>query len=247
MKNQMQQMSKSSWALAVIALGVVLTLSLTPQLVNAQSVAESTFNSPLPGGDGEHHQPNGDENPHAILDEIVDRDAILANVLGITVEELQAARDDGTRLHDLVDELGLDPETVRQELEAAQADAVQQAVEDGVLTEEEAAAILNPPARRGPEGDPNPDADGSAERPHQGPRDDRPAPSSDASPADESADANADANVNPAPTNEDDSNRGAPRVGNPNVQNNRPAEGGPAGGAGGPGGNRAGNEGRGRR
>ncbi|MEZ4660932.1 MAG: hypothetical protein R2911_25565 [Caldilineaceae bacterium] len=251
MKNQMKLMSKSSWGLAVIALGVVLTLSLTPQLVNAQSVAESTFNSPLPGGEGPaHDHPEQGANPRDLLDGIVDRDAILADVLGITVEELQTARENGTSVHELVEELGLDPETVHQELDTAKAEAVQQAVEDGVLTAEEAAAILNPPARRGPEADPNADADENAERPNRGPRANRPAPPSDESPADASADPNADTNadenVNPAAADENRQDGGAPRGGDSNVQNNHPAENGPANGQGGPGGNRPGNQRRGR-
>ena len=250
MQNQLdkiRQLSKGSWGLALIALGIVLVVGMTPQLVNAQSKTETTFNSPLPGGEGPgHHGPGSGENPHDLLDGIIDRDAILADVLGITEEELQAAREDGARLDELIDQLGLDPQTVRQELDAAKADAVQQAVEDGLLTEEEAAAILNPPTR-GPQGDPNSAPEEDTERPNRGPRDNRPAPPSDASPADESADTSTDAPANSASSSSGDQNRGMPPSNDANGSNSRAAENGSANGQSNSDGNRAANARSGRR
>ena len=84
---------------------------------------------------------------HMQLRDAIDPDALLAGVLGITVEELQTARDDDEdkTLADLVDELGLDAVTVRREMTAAYQQAVQQAVDDGTITQEQADQILSRP------------------------------------------------------------------------------------------------------
>jgi hypothetical protein len=79
------------------------------------------------------------------LRDAIDSDALLAGVLGITVDELQAARDEGKTLADLVDELGLDAATVRREMTAAYQQAVQQAVDDGTITQAQADQVLSRP------------------------------------------------------------------------------------------------------
>jgi formaldehyde-activating enzyme involved in methanogenesis len=68
----------------------------------------------------------------------LDRDALLAKALGITVEDLQAAHAEGKSLSDLMAEKELDAATVRENLQAAYAEAIAQAVEDGVITQEQA-------------------------------------------------------------------------------------------------------------
>ena len=102
--------------------------------------AEAILNPP-------DHQQGGELKE--LLDSIVDHDQILADALGITVEELELAREEGIKLDELIDELGLDQETVRQDVQDATEAAIEQAVEDGLITEEEAEALLNPPARPG--------------------------------------------------------------------------------------------------
>jgi hypothetical protein len=77
------------------------------------------------------------------LQTYMDREAWLASALGISVEELQAAFEDGTRLPDLIEELGLDAATVRESVQAARAEAIQQAVDDGVITQTQADEILS--------------------------------------------------------------------------------------------------------
>lgn len=81
------------------------------------------------------------------LKDYIDREALTAQALGISVEELQAARDEGTRIPDLLDELGLTAEEFRTTLQAAHEAALQQAVEDGVITAEQAEALQNAPGR----------------------------------------------------------------------------------------------------
>ena len=68
----------------------------------------------------------------------LDRDALLAKALGMTVEDLQAAYAAGKSLTDLMAEKELDAATVRENLQAAYAEAIAQAVKDGVITQEQA-------------------------------------------------------------------------------------------------------------
>ncbi len=75
------------------------------------------------------------------LAEYIDRDAIIAGALGISVDELQAARDEGKDVRDLIDELDLDGQNVLAAIKAGYAEAVQQAVDDGILTQEQADQI----------------------------------------------------------------------------------------------------------
>ncbi len=68
----------------------------------------------------------------------LDRKVLLAGALGITVEELEAAHEEGKTLTDLMIDAELDATTVRDNLREAHADALAQAVEDGVITQEQA-------------------------------------------------------------------------------------------------------------
>lgn len=67
---------------------------------------------------------------------------ITADALGISVEELQAAHESGQRLPELVEELGLEMDTVQANIQTGLQAAIAQAVTDGTLTQEEADAIL---------------------------------------------------------------------------------------------------------
>jgi len=80
---------------------------------------------------------------------LVDADvmhAAIADALGISVEELDAARAEGTSLVALAEELGVEIETVREAMEAVREDAINQALADGVITEEQAEWLLSRPA-----------------------------------------------------------------------------------------------------
>jgi len=68
----------------------------------------------------------------------LNRETLLAKALGMTVEELQAAHADGETLTTLMSEKGLDAAAVRERLQTAYAEALAQAVEDGVITQEQA-------------------------------------------------------------------------------------------------------------
>jgi hypothetical protein len=75
----------------------------------------------------------------------LDREALMAEALGITVEELQAARAEGKPLGVLIYELQLDPATVRTAMRTAYEEAIAQAVTDGVITQEQADQMLQRP------------------------------------------------------------------------------------------------------
>ena len=73
----------------------------------------------------------------------MDHETWLAGALGMSVEELQSALEDGVRLPELIAELGLDPAAVHESVQAARAAAIQQAVDDGVITQAQADEILS--------------------------------------------------------------------------------------------------------
>lgn len=73
-----------------------------------------------------------------LREDYLNREAVLAEALGMTVEELAAAYAEGQTLTDLLEAQGLEAATVRDRLEEAHEAALEQAVADGILTQEEA-------------------------------------------------------------------------------------------------------------
>jgi hypothetical protein len=73
--------------------------------------------------------------------------AAVADVLGITVDDLLAAKDAGTRLPDLAEELGVDIEVVHEAVQVVRAEAIQHALNDGAITQEEADQLLSQEGR----------------------------------------------------------------------------------------------------
>ena len=70
--------------------------------------------------------------------EYMDRETLTAAALGMTVEELQAAREEGVTMADLLAQQGLDRTTFADALQAEADKALAQAVTDGVITQEQA-------------------------------------------------------------------------------------------------------------
>jgi len=70
------------------------------------------------------------------LQPYLDQKTMLAEALGVTVEELEE-----TPLPDLMEELDIDRETLRENTQAAREAAIQQAIADGVITQEQADAL----------------------------------------------------------------------------------------------------------
>lgn len=72
----------------------------------------------------------------------IDPQAILAQALGITTDELQASLDEGKSLYEIVQELDLSATAVSDARYQAYKDAVAQAVSDGVITQAQADQLL---------------------------------------------------------------------------------------------------------
>jgi hypothetical protein len=72
------------------------------------------------------------------LMQYIDKEEMLATGLGISTEELEAARQEGKSLPYFFGELGLDPADIKAAMQSAYEDAVQQAVDDGVITDSQA-------------------------------------------------------------------------------------------------------------
>lgn len=75
---------------------------------------------------------------------VIDKGELVAEALGISVEELQEARE-GQAIRELLAELNMTPAEVRQAVVEGYEEAVDQAVEDGLITDEQAELIRNRP------------------------------------------------------------------------------------------------------
>jgi len=71
-----------------------------------------------------------------------ERGAVVAEVLGMTAEELQAAREAGQKLNEIVEAQGLTMEEFQAAMQAAKIAQINQAVVDGELTQEQADAMI---------------------------------------------------------------------------------------------------------
>jgi len=94
--------------------------------------------------DGRLTQEQADElKARQALAAYLEPDALMADALGMTVEELQDARAAGKRLPEIIESQGLDMDDFRDALQQAHEDAVQRAVADGVITQEQADQFLD--------------------------------------------------------------------------------------------------------
>lgn len=85
------------------------------------------------------------------LRDYLDPQKMLAQALGIDVAQLEAYREEGKPMSEILDELGLTPTEVREAHQAAFEEALQDAVDDGAITEEQAELLQSDPfgAERG--------------------------------------------------------------------------------------------------
>jgi formaldehyde-activating enzyme involved in methanogenesis len=82
---------------------------------------------------------------HRNLQSYLNRDALLAKALGMSVDDLKAAYANGETLSTLMSQQGLDAATVRENLQTAYDEALAQAVTDGVITQAQADELLDRP------------------------------------------------------------------------------------------------------
>jgi hypothetical protein len=80
---------------------------------------------------------------YAELKDYIDKEAILTDALGISIEELQTSCEEGKTLYKLIDELDLEVAEVLESLNKGFKEAIEKAVKDGVITQEQADQILN--------------------------------------------------------------------------------------------------------
>lgn len=100
-----------------------------------EAVKEARLAEALANGDITQEQIDAMEARQAVF-ETIDKTAIAADILGLTVEEVEAGN-----LRDLIEESGLSRAELSEAMQAAYADAIAQAVEDGVITQEQADLI----------------------------------------------------------------------------------------------------------
>ncbi len=94
---------------------------------------------------GQQGRPGGKGGGRGRDGRFIDREVMLeaiADVLGITVDELEAAREAGTRLPELAESLGVEIELVEDAITAVRIEGVEQAAADGEITQEQADRIL---------------------------------------------------------------------------------------------------------
>lgn len=77
------------------------------------------------------------------LKKYIDKNVLIAKALGIDSSELEEALADGKRLPELLEEFGVDPAEFREAMQTAFEEAVQQAVTDGAITQEQADQMLS--------------------------------------------------------------------------------------------------------
>jgi len=92
----------------------------------------------------------GERDHGGLMAEIVtpeEQHAFMADLLGMTPEELQAQLDDGESMRGLIADADLTAEELRKASDAFRADEIAKAVEEGFITEEQAEQLLRRPER----------------------------------------------------------------------------------------------------
>lgn len=74
-----------------------------------------------------------------------DPQAVIEQILGVSTDELKEAHADGKRVPEILEELGLEPSDLRDAVQEAFNNAVQEALSDGVIDENQAESLLKTP------------------------------------------------------------------------------------------------------
>jgi len=122
----------------------------TDELSAARKTAqEAAIQSAVENGDMTQKQADLIQARQA-LQGYIDREALTAQALGLSVEELQAERQAGSTMQDLLEKQGLTQEEFQAAMQTAYQAAVQQAVDDNVITQAQADLILSNEGGFGP-------------------------------------------------------------------------------------------------
>lgn len=121
------------WALLAEELGIsVEELEEAVQAANSAAIGILVEEGVLSDDEAELARAAG------ALRDYIDHTALVAEALGMSRAELEAAIEEGSTLADLIEQQGLDRATYIENLQAAREAALQQAVDDGVITGEQA-------------------------------------------------------------------------------------------------------------
>lgn len=137
----LEAVQAAAQAVAVAQINQAVTDGKITQAV-ADMLIERITNSDFPlGGPGAGH-PQPDHGLRALLDQEAIK-ATIATALGLTVADLDAAREAGTTLEELAASQGVAFETVQAAAKAAAIAQVNQAVTDGKITQAEADRLID--------------------------------------------------------------------------------------------------------
>jgi len=126
------------------AMAEQLGISVDDLLAAREAAKDAALDILVEDGTITQEQADAFRERQALRERIQDeRDAILADQLGISVEALQAAREDGKTLRELAEEQGLDLLTFRVNVETAFETRILELVDEGVITEQQAHRLLN--------------------------------------------------------------------------------------------------------
>lgn len=120
------------------ALAEALGISVEELQAAREKIMADRLAQPLEDGTLTQEQADNIQAMQAVK-EVIDREAILAEVLGMTVEELEVAREDGS-LYDIL--ANITPADLQEQTQAAMETAVNQAVADGAITQAQADLII---------------------------------------------------------------------------------------------------------
>lgn len=119
------------------------------ELQTARSeAAEASLQAAIDSGDLTQEQADLMRGRQALMGTI-DRGALEAQALGMTVEELQTAHEEGKFIPELIEEQGLTQEEFQEALQTAYEQMINQAVTDGVITQAQADLLLSAQAQPG--------------------------------------------------------------------------------------------------
>jgi hypothetical protein len=129
---------------------IVIVFALAALLVlTVGSIAYAQVETPIfpggrgPGGMGGGRGPGrvGPGDGSGLMHEAMVES--LAEVLGITVDEFEARREAGETMYEIAESLGLDFEALREAIDQARIQVMEQAYADGTITQEQYEMFLN--------------------------------------------------------------------------------------------------------